>query len=311
MITEGFKKEVSKLIKSHCESTGISQAKLSNSIKVRYGSVSIATISNMVSGKWDNISDRLWEHVGDYFGMNHNKRFQWSIRMTHNMDIIHKLCAAVHSERNMMAICGTTGLGKTEALDRYSRLKDNVFYVLVRKSMTMKEFLQDVARSMHLQVEGSINAHVRRTTGKLIALGGLLILDDMGKRIEKLYGVLQEMYDLVEGKAGIIIAGTPALKFHIDKHAALGGMKTKDSYPELQRRISYWQRLYPPTEAMVRQVCSDYNIIEEAAVKYVHRQCQDYGTLKEMMRAASFLKEEKITASMLEGLPIGSHAWEA
>lgn len=263
------------------------------------GAISYAHISNIINKKGlDKISDKVWALLAKYTKTGNS--FKWQIRETQNLKLINDTCRAAMDECSMKLIIGKTGFGKTTALERFVRHNPNAYYVLLQKTMGVRDCLVAIAHAVGEPVDGTTNALVKAVTRKLIERGGLLILDDAGKVIKKFYGVLQQIYDSTEGAVGIVVAGVPDLKLHLEKNAS----RQKESYNELVSRFSWTQLLYEPTPEIVSTICESHGITDTQAKRYINNIVRDFRDLRNVITAINRLNPAIVNIDVVQHLKV-------
>jgi hypothetical protein len=115
--------------------------------------------------------------------------------------------------------------------------------------------------------------------------------------------MIQLIYDLTEGKIGIVLAGTPFLQDYVLKMCA----KDKMGFRELNRRIGYWLVLEKPQVNEIKHLCNLNGIIDNKAIRFIASKASNFGTLKEIVRnaiRASKVNNEPVTFDLLTSLRI-------
>lgn len=263
--------------------------------------VSKGTLSNVLNRKnLDKVSKSMWSRLAKYTqaGMN---SFSWRILETQNYKLVTDTCITAMEEASMKMIIGKTGLGKTTALERFSKSNQNVAYVLLQRTMGVRDCLVAIAHAVGEPIDGTTNQLVKQVSKKLVERNGLLILDDCGKVIKKFYGVLQQIYDTTEGMTGIVLAGVPDLKQHLERNAA----RNKESYNELVSRISWTQQLYEPSSDIVKRICETNGITDLRAQNYVSNTVRDFRDLRNLITAVKRLDPAMIDVEVLKSLKVG------
>lgn len=282
---------------------GLSLAAIQKKFTLNNGEISTATLSNVMNEKnLDSVSVELWQRLAAYCSATLGTR-EWRILRSNNHELVYTTCHLAHVDKNMKMVYGRTGLGKTTSLKLYAKEHSEATYVLMLPTMKEKDCLRAIAEALNIRdCEGTLFTMVKEITRKLNNKGGLLILDDCGKVIHKFYRSLQQIYDITEGNIGIVVAGVPSLKTHISKFA----MAQKESYPELMRRFSYCQELLPPSMEIVRQLCQEHGIVEDAAQRFVARRCNNYGDLRNLIMAAKRTGRSELTVELLQSLQVNN-----
>ncbi len=277
--------------------------------------ISNATYSNMLNNKWQSINDEKWLLVQKWAtpqastSTTKTDGFEWPVLETKNLLAVLDLCADAQTNSRLLSVCADTGLGKTTGLKKYCADTPNAFYTLCTGTMGRRDFLNAIARAIGIEAEGSIHNRITIIINKLGGLQNpLLALDDVGKLNDACLRLLQIIYDELEGRLGMAIAGLPYFKNTLFKNAAKG----KQGFPELRRRIGYWEPLQRPSAQLITTVCKRYGITETPAINYLCSTVQDMGTLRETME--NYYRETKDAGKtqleLVTGLHIGAKAWE-
>ena len=266
-----------------------------------------ATLSNMLNGKWNLISEDMLRKVKSYYRLDDT----WQIRRTQNLNAIVELCRDAQENHRMLGIAGYTGAGKTTALRHYAGNNMNVFYTHAHFHFQKKDLLRSIQQCMGLNEGGSVNDHIQAIVQKLNTVNNpLLIIDDAGKLNDANFRIIQVIYDATEFNAGIILGGTEYLKEYIDKMAS----KNKMGFRELRRRIAYWQPLFSPSPDVVARICQDFGIEDKNAIEFVISRGVDYGTIRNIITNARRKAEQgegKINRELLASLNIGEDDYQA
>ena len=286
-------------IEAHLGHTGDSQNALAAKLDV-----SPATVTSIKQGKWQNISPAMWNKVASFFEL----REDWQLFETPNYVRVRNLCQDAQKSHKMLAVAAFTGSGKTTALREYVRKNTNAYYLLCTAVMSRKGFVRGILRAMGLEQAGSIEDGMEAIIGRLNeATAPLLVLDDVRKLSDSVMRMIQTIYDGTEFRAGIVLAGTPSLKKYVDDMAG----KDKNGFQEFKRRIQFWQSLTRPSKGVIVQFAQVFGVSDDAAVTYLVRIATDYGTLRNLLTAASEAVARKpglaITAELLAGLHVGDH----
>lgn len=301
MITQEFKNQVVEALKRAAEQT--SQNKLAQAIKVKEGNFSPAMLSQMINGNHELISEEMWMRAANFLGLTRNA---WPTVDTANRQAIMKLCDDAILYQQLVAVSAPTGLGKSATLQEFAkRNPKDVVYVHFMPLMSRLECLEHIATAIGLNTKGT-PAKLMLAIAQRIKTKKLLILDDVDKVITEFSASLQGIYDQCEGQVGIVIAGTQVLKNQIERKAA----QLKRNFPELYRRISYWQPLYKPSADAVTGMAKANGITDEKAIDFLIGKADNYGTIRNYITAAK-KTNKPINRALLANLNIGSTNWIA
>lgn len=256
--------------------------------------ISNATYSNMLNGatqpnnkKWASIKDELWLKVQKWANPQASTTtinadgFKWPLMETKSLLTVLSLCKDAQDNSRMLSICADTGLGKTTGLKKYCSDTPAAYYVLCTVTMGRKDFVNAIARAIGLEAEGSIHARITAIINKLGGMKNpLLALDDVGKLNEACLRLVQIIYDELEGRCGIVLAGLHYFQKFIFKNA----VRDKQGFPELRRRIEYWQPLPRPSHGFIKSVCTKFGIVEEKAISYLCNTVDNIGALEAVIK---------------------------
>ena len=192
--------------------------------------VSTATISQMINGNWENISDEMWSRVKVSLGIDPN----WVTVETANFGLIHSILNHAQEQSVSMAISDAAGLGKTEAYKAYDRQGTNVIYIQCKNSWSKKSYMRNLLIAAGLEGLGTTEQLIERFINHLKGLTHpLVIIDQFDKLKDPQIDLFMDFYNDLNGHAGFIISGVKAL----EKRVLNGFNRDKIGYAELYSRI--------------------------------------------------------------------------
>ena len=206
-----------------------SQNKASSSLK----SVSVAVISKVLNGKYDNISDEMWRNIASQVAR--VKETGWQIVETPAYQEIQYALDDAQRWRNVTWVVGEAGCGKTTTAHLYTDKNRDVFYILCSEDMKKGDFVREIAQKAGIRTEG----HNIREVWNLILDDiiqmerPLLIFDEADKLTEPVFHYFISMYNKLEDKCGIVFMSTDYIKRRIER----GLRYRKPGYKEFYSRI--------------------------------------------------------------------------
>lgn len=206
-----------------------SQNKASSSLK----SVSVAVISKVLNGKYDNISDEMWRNIASQVAR--VKETGWQIVETPAYQEIQYALDDAQRWRNVTWVVGEAGCGKTTTAHLYTDKNRDVFYILCSEDMKKGDFVREIAQKAGIRTEG----HNIREVWNLILDDiiqmerPLLIFDEADKLTEPVFHYFISMYNKLEDKCGIVFMSTDYIKRRIER----GLRYQKPGYKEFYSRI--------------------------------------------------------------------------
>ena len=143
-----------------------SQNKAAGSLK----NTSVGTISSIVNGKYENISDDMFRKIASQVGGG-KAETGWLIVETSAYQEISYVLDDAQRWRNVTWVVGEAGCGKTTTACLYAEEHKEVFYILCSEDMKKGDFVREIARKVGIKTDGH---NIREIWG--------LILDDVIQR---------------------------------------------------------------------------------------------------------------------------------
>lgn len=104
---------------------------------------SSATVSSILQGKWENISDDMWRNLASQLGTTAGTGWQVvETKAFQEMTLVMKDAQAV---KNVTWIVGEAGCGKTTTAKLYASEHNEVFYILCSEDMKKSDFIREIA----------------------------------------------------------------------------------------------------------------------------------------------------------------------
>ena len=115
--------------------------------------VSAATVSAILKGNHELISDDMWRNV-DKQVTPQGSQLGWRIVETTSFREIQTALADAQDFGNVRWIVGDAGCGKSTGARCYAANNDNVFVVLCDEDMRKSDFVREIARKVGLKTAG-------------------------------------------------------------------------------------------------------------------------------------------------------------
>lgn len=116
-----------------------SQAKAASSLR----GTSAGTVSSILNGKWELISDDMWRIIADQIGVRSDNG--WQIVETGAYQEITFALDDAQRWKNVMWVVGEAGCGKTTASKLYASEHREVFYLQCSEDIHKGEFVREIA----------------------------------------------------------------------------------------------------------------------------------------------------------------------
>lgn len=245
--------------------------------------VSVATVSNILGNKWDNIADAMWHSIEKQVGNNYEG--EWIVvRDIRNYQILETLFDDARSYASVYGIIGDPGYGKT-CTSRDDGNKPNSFLIECNGSDDRRRFLSKLLRQMgKLDTSYRLGDMLDAAVSHLRTLDRpLLKLDEVDKLSDNVLFFFISLYNQLEGKCGLVLTGTPYLKKRIE----YGAMRNKMGYKEIKSRIGgRFVELDPPSDDDVTRIIQANGITDPLVIqKIINESEQDLRRVKRRVHA--------------------------
>lgn len=232
-----------------------SQTKAAGSLK----NISVGTVSNILNGLYDKISDDMFRNVASQVG---NINTDWQIVETGTYQEITEVLSDAQRWRNVTWIVGEAGCGKSTTARVYMQEHREVFYVLCSEDMKKGDFVREIARTVGIRTEG---CNIREVWGLILddiiqMDAPLLVFDEADKLTEPVFHYFISLYNKLEEKCGVVFLSTD----YITKRVGNGLKYKKPGYKEFYSRIGRKFYELEPTEASdVYAICTANGVTEQ------------------------------------------------
>lgn len=232
-------------------------------------SVSNATLSKMVNGIWDNISDDMWRKVEKQ--VNNPSKRGWQIVRTEVMDFCHTIFNDSREHSTCYGMVGSAGCGKNVALETFAQEHPNFFYVNCAKYWNQGIFLREVTNAMGMgnDLLGSYEMMAMIREKALKCDKPVLVLNEADKLSDGVLLSFVTFYNELEDKLGLILLATE----HLERRVLRGQQTNKMGFRELLSRIgSKFIRIPHPTQHDVERVCQANGVTDSYEINYIYNE---------------------------------------
>lgn len=206
-----------------------SQTKAAGSLK----GVSVGTVSNILNGRFENISDEMFRNVASQVGGMGTPG--WQIVETGAYQEITEVLSDAQRWRSVRWVTGEAGCGKSTTARVYLQDHKEVFYILCSEDMKKGDFVREIARTVGIRTEG---CNIREVWGLILddiiqMDTPLLVFDEADKLTEPVFHYFISLYNKLEEKCGVVFLSTD----YIVKRISNGLKYQKPGYKEFFSRI--------------------------------------------------------------------------
>lgn len=180
---------------------------------------SAGTVSNILNGKWENISEDMWRKVSDQVGTVGGNDEGWQIVETHAFHDITLAMRDAQNDKNVTWVVGEAGSGKTTTAKIFGEENREVFYILCSEDLHKGDFVREIAHKMGIRTDGYTVRELWITIqNELIQMDApLLVFDEADKLIESVFQYFISLYNKIEDKCGVVFLSTDYIKTRISR----------------------------------------------------------------------------------------------
>jgi hypothetical protein len=273
MITNEEKEMIRVRLGEYCEMKG-SQKRAATSLV----GVSPATVTQIVTGKWELINEKMWRSIAAQIGV---KQTRWNIVETRNYRALSDIFADAQENALVLAVCGEAGTGKSLTAAHYGAENPNVYVLACSEYWNRKTFLRELLRVMGKNPAGD-------TVGDMVddvvmALkrreNPLIILDEADKLSDQVMFFFITFYNKLEDYCGIVLMATDYLEKKVRRGLRLNKKGYKEIYSRIGRRFVAMPGL---SETDISDVCRANGVEGLREIETVKKDCE--GDLRRVKR---------------------------
>lgn len=273
MITNEEKEMIRVRLGEYCEMKG-SQKRAATSLV----GVSPATVTQIVTGKWELINEKMWRSIAAQIGV---KQTRWNIVETRNYRALSDIFSDAQENALVLAVCGEAGTGKSLTAAHYGAENPNVYVLACSEYWNRKTFLRELLRVMGKNPAGD-------TVGDMVddvvmALkrreNPLIILDEADKLSDQVMFFFITFYNKLEDYCGIVLMATDYLEKKVRRGLRLNKKGYKEIYSRIGRRFVAMPGL---SETDISDVCRANGVEGLREIDTVKKDCE--GDLRRVKR---------------------------
>lgn len=232
---------------------------------------SVATVSSILNGKWDLISDDMWRKIGDQVGTGGSE--DWQVVETGAYQEITYALNDAQTWRNVTWVIGEAGCGKTTTARLYADEHREVFYLQCSEDLHKGEFVREIARLVGIRTEGyTVRDLWTVILDNLIQMEApLLVFDEADKLTESVFHYFISLYNKLEDKCGVVFMSTDYIKKRIETGLRWQRPGYKEFYSRIGRK--YFE-LEDTTANDVYAICTANGVCDRKDIDEVIREAE-------------------------------------
>ncbi len=251
MVNNNSKNEIKVALKMYCDRLG-SQNAAANSLD----NVSSATISQILKGNWELISDEMWMSVQAQVM---KRKKGWVIAET---SVYKKIYAHLNdmklNPKGIRGIIINASMGKSISVESFSENNPNTYYIRCHRQMSIRLLFRTMLKTMGKDNSGTTMEMLDNIIHYLERDNQpLFIIDEVDKLKDEVLEIFIDLENELHGKCGFAWLGTPYLQRRI--YSGVG--RNKRGFAELYSRLrkTFWD--FTPTR---KEFAKDVAIISKA-----------------------------------------------
>ena len=195
--------------------------------------VSPATVSQVLNGNWELISEDMWRTIATQIGSDARK---WVVVETEGYDSMYEVLSDAQENALVFAVIGDAGCGKSQAIKVYGERNRNTLVLSCSEYWNRKQFLMELLRSLGVDASGcTVVDMVADAVHQLKRREGvLLVLDEADKLSDQILYFFITLYNQLEDHIGIVLCATQ----HLEKRIVRGVRNNRKGYREIYSRIA-------------------------------------------------------------------------
>lgn len=229
---------------------------------------SAGTVSNILNGKWETISEDMWRKVSDQVKSVGDKDGGWQIVETQAFHDITLALRDAQDYKNVTWVVGEAGSGKTTTARIFGEENKEVFYILCSEDLHKGDFVREIATKMGIRTDGYTVRELWMTIqDELIQMDApLLVFDEADKLIESVFQYFISLYNKIEDKCGVVFLSTDYIKTRISRGLRCKKRGYKEFYSRIGRK--YFE-LEDTTPQDVFAICSANGLTDRKDIEEV------------------------------------------
>jgi len=222
------KQAIAEKLQAYVESKE-SQNKAAKTLK----GVSPATVSQVLNGNWDLISEDMWRTIATQIGYDARK---WAVVQTEGYNEMYEVLSDAQENALVFAVIGDAGCGKSQAIKVYGERNRNTLVLSCSEYWNRKQFLVELLRSLGVDAAGCTVVDMMADAVHQLKRrdGVLLVLDEADKLSDQILYFFITLYNQLEDHIGIVLCATQ----HLEKRITKGVRNNRKGYREIYSRIA-------------------------------------------------------------------------
>ena len=238
-----------------------SQNKAARSLK----NVSSATISQMINGKWEQITDDMWRNVAAQIGY---KNERWVAVETKSYRRLMALLTDVQDNALVMGVTSDAGTGKTFGCRQYTATHRQCYHLCCNEYWNRKLFLTELLVALGREATGYTVGEMMQDAVRTLKCQDhpMIILDEADKLTDQVLYFFITLYNQLEDECGIVLIATSNLEVRIRRGIKLNRKGYQEIWSRLGRKTV---KLKGVSTADITAICEQNGITDPREIDSV------------------------------------------
>lgn len=249
--------------------------------------VSSATISQILNGKHDLISDDMWRNVAAQVRSGNAQ--EWHVVETRDFKVFNSLLTEAQEHSLVMAVIGPAGNGKSETMKRFAQPERNAYRLQCSEFWNRKYFLSELLTIMGRDFSGLTVGEMMQETVKHLKKQETpaLLIDEADKLTDQVLYFFISFYNELEDHCAIVLSATDHLQKRIERGLKLNKKGYKEIYSRIGRKFIELKGIGSHD---VAQICIANGISDKNLIQQVWEDSE--GDLRRVKRKIHALKKQ-------------------
>lgn len=197
--------------------------------------LSAATVSQLLDGKWEGISDEMWHNIAAQV----RDTIPESRIEIRGYKLIYKLLSDAQENALVLGVVGNEGSGKTETIKSYVARNRNVFHLQCADYWNRRFFVSELCRMLGiLPSSGALPERMVEIVKTLKKTEHpLLLIDEADKLTDQLLYFFISLYNELEGCCALVAFATPYFETRVLKGVEFNKKGFREIYSRLGRKF--------------------------------------------------------------------------
>ncbi|MEZ5017377.1 MAG: AAA family ATPase [Flavipsychrobacter sp.] len=257
-----------------------SQNKAANSLN----KVSSATITQVLKGNWDEISDEMWRRIAKQIGVDDVWQF---VETANTSKKIASYLEDAQRYTNVHAIVHREGGSKSATVKNYAKRNANAWYIACSEYFNRKTFLSKILQAMLRDNSGTVSDMMHNIVTYIEGCDKpVLFIDEADKLSDQVLSFFITFSNELEDKCAIVLLGTNFLEKRIDKGVKLNRRGYKEIYSRIGRRFIEIAITPAQLKEDIKAICIANGISDALTITEITNKCDgDFRRVKKLVHA--------------------------